>query len=109
MVTRWGMSERLGTISFSERQSPFAGGGDTGAPTDYSEETAQLIDEEVDRIVRTCYAQTVKIMENHRETLARIAQEYRRLETIDSAIHHDILLTPVANIQPLTHTPKPPP
>ncbi|HEX4716260.1 MAG TPA: ATP-dependent zinc metalloprotease FtsH, partial [Ktedonobacteraceae bacterium] len=31
MVTRWGMSERMGTISFSERQSPFGAGGDTGA------------------------------------------------------------------------------
>jgi cell division protease FtsH len=84
MVTRWGMSERLGTISFSERQSPFAGGGDTGAPTDYSEETAQLIDEEVDRIIRTAYAQTVEVMETHRETLNRIAQELRRQETIDA-------------------------
>src|SRR5439155_3462881 len=35
MVTRWGMSERLGTISFSERGSPFMGGGETGAPSDY--------------------------------------------------------------------------
>src|SRR5579864_1219184 len=32
MVTRWGMSERLGTISYSEREDPFAGSGDTGAP-----------------------------------------------------------------------------
>jgi len=40
MVTRWGMSEKLGTVSFSERGSPFASGGDTGAPSDYSETTA---------------------------------------------------------------------
>src|SRR6266849_2378022 len=52
MVTRWGMSERLGTVSFSERSSPFMTVGDTGAPGDYSETTAELIDEEVDRIVR---------------------------------------------------------
>jgi len=91
MVTRWGMSERMGTISFSERQSPFAGGGDTGAPTDYSEETAQLIDEEVDRIVRTAYAQTVQVMEEHRETLNRIAQELRRQETIDATQLQTIL------------------
>jgi len=86
MVTRWGMSERMGTISFSERQSPFAGaaGGDTGAPSDYSEETAQLIDEEVDRIVRTCYTQTLALIESHHDTLNRIAQELRRHETIDA-------------------------
>src|SRR3989454_3724890 len=48
MVTRWGMSERLGTISFSERSSPFAGINDVGAPSDYSETTAEAIDEEVE-------------------------------------------------------------
>ena len=117
MVTRWGMSERLGTISFSERQSPFAGGGDTGAPTDYSEETAELIDEEVDRIVRTSYAHTLEIMENHRPALDRIAQELRRQETIDSTQLQEILretdvtvpyhpVTPKTT--PLTVAPEPP-
>src|SRR5438477_2312879 len=48
MVMRWGMSERLGTISFSERSSTFLSGGDTGAPSDYSETTAEAIDDEVD-------------------------------------------------------------
>lgn len=91
MVTRWGMSERLGTISFSERQSPFGGGGDTGAPRDYSEETAELVDEEVERIVHTCYQQALDMMENHHETLDRIAQELRRQETIDAAQLQTIL------------------
>ncbi len=117
MVTRWGMSERLGTISFSERQSPFAGGGDTGAPTDYSEETAELIDEEVDRIIRTGYAHTVEIMENHRPTLDRIAQELRRQETIDATHLQEILREtgvqapyhPVtAKTTPVTVAPEPP-
>jgi cell division protease FtsH len=117
MVTRWGMSERLGTISFSERQSPFAGGGDVGAPTDYSEETAQLIDEEVDRIIRTGYSQTVALMEDHRQTLDRIAQELRRQETID-ATHLQAILretgveAPVHRVtgktKPLTIAPEPP-
>jgi cell division protease FtsH len=106
MVTRWGMSERLGTISFSERQSPFAGGGDTGAPTDYSEETAELIDEEVDRIVRACYAQTLKIMEDHRPTLDRIAQELRRQETIDAAQLQAILNETGVQAPVHTVTPK---
>jgi cell division protease FtsH len=106
MVTRWGMSERLGTISFSERQSPFAGGGDTGAPTDYSEETAQLIDEEVDRIIRTCYAQTIELMERHRPTLDRIAQELRRQETIDAAQLQAILRETGVQAPPHEVTPK---
>ncbi len=84
MVTRWGMSERLGTISFSERENPFSGGGDTGAPTDYSEETAEMIDEEVNRIVNTGYEQAVSLLTSYRPTLDRIAQDLRRYETIDA-------------------------
>ncbi len=84
MVTRWGMSEKLGTISYSERGSPFAGGGDIGVPADYSETTAEAIDDEVDRIVRTCYAQAVELLKTHRPTLDRIADELRRQEVIDS-------------------------
>src|SRR5438552_857327 len=84
MVTRWGMSEKLGTVSFSERGSPFASGGDTGAPSDYSETTAEAIDDEVDRIVRSCHARAVELLQTHRPTLDRIAQELRRNEVVDS-------------------------
>ena len=91
MVMRWGMSERLGTISYSTRENPFGGGGDTGAPSDYSEETAQLIDEEVQRIVNTCYEQAVTLLTTYRPTLDRIAQELRRSETIDAKQLHRIM------------------
>src|SRR2546422_4444597 len=91
MVMRWGMSERLGTISFSERSSPFLSGGDTGAPSDYSEATAEAIDDEVDRIVRNAYARAVELLTTHRPTLDRIAQELRRHEVIDSRQLQDIM------------------
>ena len=91
MVTRWGMSELLGTVSFSERPSPFSGVGEAGAPTNYSETTAELIDDEVERIVRTCYNRTVELITTHRPTLDRIAQELRRHETIDARQLQEIL------------------
>src|SRR5579875_1267380 len=92
MVTRWGMSERLGTISFSERQSPFLAGGDTGAPSDYSEMTAEIVDEEVERIVSSCYKKALELLTTHRATLDRIAQELRRHETIDAKQLQQIML-----------------
>src|SRR6266581_1287083 len=91
MVTRWGMSEKLGTISYSERGSPFTGGGEAGAPSDYSETTAAAIDDEVDRIVRTCHARAVELLETHRPTLDRIADELRRQEVIDSKQLQEIM------------------
>jgi len=84
MVTRWGMSERLGTISFSERSSPFAGINDVAAPSDYSETTAEAIDEEAERIVSMCHDRARELLSTHRATLDRIAQELRRQETIDA-------------------------
>src|SRR6266704_2659921 len=91
MVTRWGMSEKLGTVSFSERSSPFMSAGDTGAPSDYIETTAEMIDDEVDRIVSTCYARAVELLTTHRPTLDRIAQELRRHEVIDARQLQEIM------------------
>ena len=91
MVIRWGMSERLGTISFSERSSPFMGVNDSVAPSDYSETTAETIDDEVERIVSTCYARAVELLTTHRPTLDRIAQELRRQEVIDARQLQEIM------------------
>src|SRR6266478_1078745 len=84
MVTRWGMSERLGTISFSERSSPFLSGSSTPAPSDYSETTAEAIDEEVERIVTMCYNRAIELLTSHRPTLDRMVQELRKHETINA-------------------------
>jgi cell division protease FtsH len=86
MVTRWGMSERLGTISFSERSSPFLSGGGNGtAAVDYSEITAEAIDEEVSRIVSMCYNRAIELLTSHRPTLDRMVQELRKYETINAS------------------------
>ncbi|HTI12976.1 MAG TPA: ATP-dependent zinc metalloprotease FtsH [Dictyobacter sp.] len=85
MVMRWGMSERLGTISYSERENPFmGGGGDTGNAIPYSEDTAELIDDEVKRIIDEAYQKSISLLTQYRPTLDRIAQDLRKFETIDA-------------------------
>jgi cell division protease FtsH len=84
MITRWGMSERLGTISFSEREDPFAGTALATGSREYSEKTATVIDEEVNRIVKWAYDQAVKLLTDHRTTLDRIAKALRLHETLDA-------------------------
>lgn len=91
MIMRWGMSERLGTVSYSTRESPFMSGGDTGVSTDYSEDTAELIDDEVQVIVRSCYDRAINLLTTYRSTLDSIAQELRRQETIDIKRLHAIM------------------
>jgi len=84
MVARWGMSEKLGTISFSEREDPFAGTSLATGSRDYSERTASIIDEEVNNLVRKAYDRALTLLTDHIETLHRIAQELRLHETIDA-------------------------
>ncbi|TMD59500.1 MAG: ATP-dependent zinc metalloprotease FtsH [Chloroflexi bacterium] len=84
MVARWGMSERLGAISFSDREDPFAGTSLANNSREYSEKTATIIDEEVDRIVKWAYNRAVSLLSEHRTTLDRIAKTLRLHETIDA-------------------------
>ena len=91
MVARWGMSKRLGLLSFSDRSSPFMMGGDMGT-RDYSETTATLIDEETRDLVQSAYQQVVQLLTDHKATLERIAQELRRHETLDAKQLGQILM-----------------
>jgi len=84
MITRWGMSERLGTISFSEREDPFAGTALATGSREYSEKTATIIDEEVNRLVNWAHDRAVGVLSEHRVTLDRIAKALRLQETLDA-------------------------
>ncbi|TMC23631.1 MAG: ATP-dependent metallopeptidase FtsH/Yme1/Tma family protein [Chloroflexi bacterium] len=92
MVTRWGMSERLGMISYSEREDPFSGTALATGSRDYSERTASVIDEEVGRIVNWAHNRAVQLLSEHREALERIAKALRLYETIDARQLREILV-----------------
>ncbi|MEO7018920.1 MAG: ATP-dependent zinc metalloprotease FtsH [Ktedonobacteraceae bacterium] len=85
MITHWGMSERLGTISYSEREDPFAGTSLASKSHDYSNKTAAVIDAEVNRMVKWAYERAVGLLSEHKHTLDRIARELRLHETIDAS------------------------
>src|SRR6266568_2079197 len=92
MVTKWGMSERLGTISFSEREDPFAGTALATGSREYSEKTASIIDQEVDRIVKQAYTRAISLLREHLPTLDRIARALRLHETIDAKQLREIMI-----------------
>jgi len=104
MVTSWGMSERLGTISYSEREDPFAGTALAGKQHDYSEKTAAVIDAEVNRIVKWAYDRAVGLLGEHKLTLDRIARELRLHETIDARqLRHILEETGAINAAPASY------
>jgi len=91
MVARWGMSVRLGLISFSDRSSPFPGMSEYGQ-REFSEATSAVIDEETRELVQSGYQQVKILLTDHKLTLERIAQELRRHETLDAKQLNQILI-----------------
>ncbi len=73
MVCEWGMSERLGPLSFGRREEQVFLGKELVMHKDYSEKTAQEIDEEVRRIVNECYERAKGLIEQNIEALHRLA------------------------------------
>ena len=73
MVTKYGMSEKVGTVMFGGGEGEVFLGRDFAQTKDYSEETAALIDEEVKRIVQTAYEKAVKILTEHVDKLHAVA------------------------------------
>jgi cell division protease FtsH len=81
MVCKWGMSEKMGPINYHKSGvSAFTGAGEN---VDYSEKTAQEIDEEINRIVEKNYRQAINILKSNRDGLDRLAHALMAWETID--------------------------
>ena len=89
MVCKWGMSQKMGPINYNKSStSPFSGMGDN---TDYSEKTAQEIDEEINRIVEKNYKQAINILKSNRDGLDRLAKALMAWETIDFQQVKDVI------------------
>jgi cell division protease FtsH len=83
MVTEWGMSDRLGFVSYSEDGRQPKGLADTLGGREFSEQTAQTIDEETKRIIDEAYADTRRLVQENREKLEAVAKALLKYETID--------------------------
>ena len=85
MVCEWGMSEKMGPLTFGHKEEqPFLG-RDMGHHQDYSEETARAIDAEVKRIIMEGYERAHKALSENIEQLKRVAEALLEHETIDTA------------------------
>ena len=84
MVTQWGMSERLGPRTFGRRESMVFLGRDIAEQRDYSERTAEEIDEEVRRIVEEAHVLCRKVLGEHRDKLEELAEKLVEVETLES-------------------------
>ena len=90
MVTKYGMSERIGTITFGSGQGEVFLGRDFTQTKDFSEETAKIIDEEVKRIVDRAYNTAKEILSNNMDKLAEVATRLLEKEKIDGEEFEEI-------------------
>ena len=103
MVTRWGMSEKLGTVELAPRENAYLGGsGGYVGEKPYSEETARTIDEEVLRIIDESHEEARRLLTEHRKELEALTQALLERETLDE---EEILeVTGLAPAPPLENT-----
>lgn len=83
MVTKYGMSERLGTVNYSSSDEVFLG-KDFSTRKNYSEEMAKAIDEEVIRIIEEAFAKAEKLLNDNIDKLHLIAEVLLEVETLDA-------------------------
>jgi cell division protease FtsH len=83
MVTHWGMSERVGPVAFRDSEDhPFLGKEMT-EPRRFSEHTAQVIDEEITRLLNDASEKARSILQQHRGQLEKLAKALEESETLD--------------------------
>ncbi|MBO4925670.1 MAG: hypothetical protein J5472_04265, partial [Clostridia bacterium] len=90
MVTKFGMSDKLGTVYLGNDQEVFVG-MEFGQTRDYSEETAALIDSEVRAILTKCYQDSLDILRAHLDQLESLAEMLIEKETITREMFLDFI------------------
>ncbi|KAB0484875.1 ATP-dependent zinc metalloprotease FtsH [Pseudomonas reinekei] len=92
MVTKWGLSEKLGPLMYAEEEGEvFLGRGGGGQSASFSGETAKLIDSEVRSIIDQCYGTAKQILTDNRDKLDAMADALMKYETIDAEQIDDIM------------------
>lgn len=83
MVTKYGMSDKLGPIAFGDQSNEVFLGKDFNHVRNYSESVASQIDEEIERIVKDAYSRTKEILSEHIDKLHAVAQALLKEEKMD--------------------------
>ena len=92
MVTKWGLSEKLGPLIYAEEDGEVFLGRSAGSQqTSVSGETAKLIDSEVRSIIDQCYATAKQLLTENRDKLDAMAEALMKYETIDAEQIDDIM------------------
>jgi cell division protease FtsH len=90
MVCEWGMSEKMGPLTYGAKEEQVFLGRDFAQQTNFSDQTAKLIDQEVKALVMGGYDRAHEILTEHRDILERLALALLDRETLTAAEVKDI-------------------
>ena len=82
MVRSWGMSEKLGPLSYAKNEEQIFLGREIAQHRDYSDETARKIDEEINSLINATYGQAIKVIEENLDILHKLAELLLEKETV---------------------------
>jgi cell division protease FtsH len=91
MVTRWGLSDELGTVAYGENQDEVFLGYQVSRQQNISEETSRKIDGEIRRLVEAGYAEATQILSEKRSDLEVLAKGLLEFETLSGEEITDLL------------------
>jgi cell division protease FtsH len=86
MVREWGMSDKVGPMAWHNQQQVFLGEDLMTGGREYSDDTARMMDEEINTILRQEERRAIEILTKHRAGLDLVAQALLDKETIDGAL-----------------------
>ena len=92
MITRFGMSDKLGPVALGRSQGGMFLGRDIAAERDFSEDTAATIDEEVSDLVALAYRRATKVLVDNRPVLDELAEMLVDQETVDAEEFQELLI-----------------
>ena len=91
MITRFGMSDRLGPVALGRQNGNVFLGRDIASDRDFSDETAAAIDEEVRNLVDQAYRRAKEVLVNNRSILDKLAEMLVEKETVDAEELQEVL------------------
>jgi cell division protease FtsH len=101
MVTRFGMSEKLGPVALGRQQGSMFMGRDIASERDFSEETASMIDEEVSDLVAVAYQRAKDVLVGNKHVLDKLAEMLVEKETVDSEELSQLLIASEVKMAPI--------
>jgi cell division protease FtsH len=82
MIRNWGMSEKLGPLSYAKGEEQVFLGREIAQHRDYSEDTARMIDEEINKLIKDAYDRAANVLNENTDILHKLAELLMEQETV---------------------------